>query len=85
VTSEQGPPSARMARTRLQAFLDANGFTSAQLEATTSIARQTMTRIRAGRDLRLSTMLRILQGVRRIANWRVQIHEIFDVDPDPEQ
>lgn len=72
------PPSG----TRLQQWLDANGFTSAQLEAATGIGRQGMTKIRgAVGDVRRTTMIRILDGACILANRKVRMDEIFDIDP----
>jgi predicted transcriptional regulator len=72
--------------TPLQAFLDANDLTSAQLEAEAKISRQTMTKIRKGRDVRRKTMLKILGGLRRLLGRKVEMHEIFNLDPDaPDQ
>lgn len=70
------PPS------RLQSFLDVEGITSARLEAETGISRQSMTKIRAGRDVRRKTMLRILTGVRNLTRRDVGIEELFDLDPN---
>lgn len=71
---------------RLQQWLDANGFTSVQLETavakvTEPIGRQSMTRIRGGGDVRLKTMLRILLGARRLKS-DVTMNDIFDLDPE---
>jgi hypothetical protein len=38
--------------------------------------------VRGGRDLRLTTMLRILRGCRALASRKVVMDEIFDLDPD---
>ncbi len=53
-------PRKIQSATRLQAWLDTNHFTSAELEALTRVSRQSMTKIRAGADVRRKTMLRIL-------------------------
>jgi hypothetical protein len=46
--SGEGPDGPdQLSGTRLQQWLDANGFTSAQLEAAAGIGRQGMTKIRA--------------------------------------
>lgn len=74
-------PSGPAGKTLLQTFLDANGFTSAQLERQIAMARPTMSRIRRGSDLRLSTMKRILAGVRQLSNRPVRMEEIFDLEP----
>lgn len=67
---------------RLQQWLDAHRFTSAQLEAVTKISRQSMTRIRGGKDVRLSTMRRIQAGASRLAERPVRMEELWDLDPD---
>lgn len=66
----------------LQQWLDAHAYTSAQLERETGMSRQSTTQIRGGRDLRLTTMLRILRGCRALAGRKVLMEEIFDLDPD---
>jgi predicted transcriptional regulator len=74
------PPTAR---TPLSKFLERNNLTSAQLEIASGISRQSMTRIRAGhRDVRLSTIIRIVRAARRLTRRQVQAHELFDLDPD---
>ena len=67
--------------TRLQSWLDRNGFTSAQLERATNMGRQDMGKIRMGRDVRRMTMLRILRGARKLSA-DVQLGDVFDLDPD---
>lgn len=74
--------TGRRKRTRLQRWLDTNGFTSAQLEEASGIGRQSMTKHRAGGDARKRTMLRILSGARKLKGPQVQLHELFDLDPD---
>ena len=70
-------------RTRLQRFLNMNRIPAARLETATGISRQGLRKIRRGRgDLRLSTALRILVGVRKITGRRVMLDEIFTLDPD---
>ena len=78
------PPRGRMtpSDSRLQQWLDAHAYTSAQLERATGMSRQSTTQIRRGRDLRLTTMLRILRGCRALASRTVMMDEIFDLDPD---
>lgn len=77
------PSSASTRRkTRLQKWLDTEGLTSAQLERVTGIPRQSMTRVRAGADVRQKTMARILQGARALAGRRVSIEELFDFEID---
>jgi hypothetical protein len=70
------------ARTRLQRWLDDNGFTSVQLEEACGLGRQSMTKIRAGGDARKRTMLRILRGARSLKGPDVQLQDLFDLDPD---
>jgi hypothetical protein len=69
-------------QTPLQLWLDENDFTSAQLEEETGIGRQSMTRIRAGGDVRRKTMMRILRGARKLKGAKVTMDELFDCDPD---
>src|SRR5437879_2790541 len=76
------PSNAATKTTPLQAFLDANGLTSVQVEAEAKISRQTMTKIRGGRDVRRKTMLRILGAVRRLTGRKIKMQEIFNLDPD---
>ncbi len=73
----------RTALTRLQRFLDANGWTSADLEEKIDppMQRQTVTRIRAGSNVRLSTMRRIQLAASKLARRPVRIEELWDVDP----
>lgn len=68
--------------TRLQQWLNANGFTSAQLEEASGIGRQSMTRIRAGGDVRRKTMIRILGAAQKLKGQRVAMDELFDLDPE---
>jgi hypothetical protein len=72
-----------MDRERLQRWLDANGWTSADLERRIEppIARQTMGKIRDGSDVRLSTMRRIQRGACRLAGRPVRMEELWDIDP----
>jgi len=76
-------------RTRLQRWLDSNRFTSASLEqaiviaTATTISRQSMTKIRQGADVRLSTMIRIKRGAESLAGRAVNIDELFDFDVLP--
>jgi DNA-binding Xre family transcriptional regulator len=68
--------------TRLQEWLDRNGFTSAQLEKEIAMSRQAMTKIRAGGDVRRKTMVRINRGCSHLARRPVAMDEIFDLDPE---
>lgn len=74
-----GPPSEG---TRLQGFLVAEGISSSAIEGRSGIARPMLYQIRKGRDIRLSTMIRILRAVRAETGRRVRMEEIFDIDPD---
>lgn len=65
-------------RVLVSAWLKREGLTSTRLEAATRISRQTMTAIRAGRDVRLSTMVKILHGARALSQRHVAIEELFD-------
>jgi transcriptional regulator with XRE-family HTH domain len=78
----RAPATVGGKRTRLQAWLDEHGFTSVQLEEKTGIGRQAMTKIRAGRDVRRKTMLKILKGARELKGAVVTMDELFDLDPD---
>jgi predicted transcriptional regulator len=80
----EAPARADRARvtTRLQRFLVAEGISSAAIEKRTGIARPSFFQIRTGRDVRLSTMVRILRAVREETGRHVRMEEIFDVDPD---
>jgi transcriptional regulator with XRE-family HTH domain len=66
--------------TRLQRWLDAHGFTSAQLESASGIVRQTMRRIRSGHGVTQKTMRRIRGGAETLAGHSVQMEELFDLD-----
>lgn len=72
----------RRPTTKLQKFLDANGLTSVQLESVTGISRPSMSRIRAGGDVRRKTMLRILDGARTLVRDPVRMDELFDLEPE---
>jgi predicted transcriptional regulator len=78
----RAPATAEGKQTRLQSWLDAKGFTSAQLEEKTGISRQAMTKIRAGGDVRRKTMMKILKGARELNGGTVTMDELFDLDPD---
>jgi hypothetical protein len=75
-------PGAELPRKRvlIAAWLRREHLTSRQLEDETRISRQTMTALKAGRDVRLSTMVKILEGARVLAHRRVAIEELFDFD-----
>ena len=63
---------------RLQTWLDAEGFDSVDLESASGVCRQTMTHAKAGRDVRLSTIIRITRGARILARRHVSAEELFD-------
>jgi transcriptional regulator with XRE-family HTH domain len=67
-------------RVLISAWLKREGLTSRQLEGACHISRQTMTAIRRGRDVRLSTMVKILRGARALSRRRVAIEELFDFE-----
>jgi DNA-binding Xre family transcriptional regulator len=72
--------------TRLQHWLDLNGFTSADLERAIAasmggISRQSMAKIRKGADVRLSTIVRIKHGAQTLAQRQVKVEELFDFEP----
>ena len=85
-SSPRQPNRGRRRRTfrdsRLQQWLEKNGLTSGQLERETGMSRQSTAQIRAGRDLRKTTMVRILRACRALAGRKVRMEEIFDLDPD---
>lgn len=82
MSTENGQKSGRQP-TRLQSWLDTNGFTSAQLERKVPMSRQSMTKVRAGRDVRRKTMIRILRAARDLKNDpMVKMDDLFDLDPD---
>lgn len=67
--------------TRLQQWLDDRQLTSVQLEEKSGISRQSMTKIRAGSDMRKKTMIRIARGASLLAERPVLMDELFDLDP----
>jgi hypothetical protein len=71
----------RQVKTFIPEFLKEERLTSAQLERASRTSRQAMTQIRAGRDVRLSTMHRILAGARREARRAVEMKELWDLNP----
>lgn len=75
--------SAERNATRLQRWLDANGFTAAQLEqASAKYSRQALANILRRKSLRLSTMRVILGAARKLAMRDVQMQELFDLEPE---
>lgn len=65
---------------RIQEWLRKEGLSSAQLEAASDTRRTTMQKIRAGRDVRLSTIKKVLKGAREVSNRQVAVEELFDFD-----
>lgn len=80
--SQHQPGLPKRPLTRLQRWLDANGFTSAQLEAVTAIPRQSMTKIRAKANQTRKTMIRIRIGASKLAGRPVPIEELFDFESE---
>ena len=74
-------PDVNQKATRLQHFLDVGRITAAAIERRSGIARPTFYQIRKGRDVRLSTMIRILKALRAETGRRIRMEEIFDIDP----
>lgn len=70
----------RRSRVLISSWLRREGHASRQLEDKCRISRQTMTAIRAGRDVRLSTMVKILSGARALTHRYVAIEELFDFE-----
>jgi predicted transcriptional regulator len=68
--------------TKLQRFLDSEGISSAAIEKRSGIARPTLYHIRLGRDVRLSTMRRILRSIRKESGREVRMEEIFEIEPE---
>lgn len=68
--------------TKLQRFLEAEGIRAAAIERRSGMSRPTFLRVRKGRDVRLSTMIRILRAVREEAGRRVRMEELFEIDPE---
>ena len=77
-----GPKPQRSRAVRLQSWLDAQGFGSVDLESASGVCRQTMTYAKAGRDVRLSTIIRITRGARVLAQRHVSAEELFDFGYD---
>jgi predicted transcriptional regulator len=76
------PDAPRRGGTKLQGFLSAEGISSSAIERRSGIARPTLYQIRQGRDVRLSTMVRVLRAIRAETGRRVRMEEIFDIDPE---
>lgn len=72
-----------MESTKLQQYLATHRITAAAIEDASGIARASLRKVRRGRDIRLSTMKRILRAV-RIAGGSdaVRREDLFDLDPD---
>jgi len=64
-------------------FFRANGIVSARVEAAIPMSRQNMTKLKWGKiDPRLSTMRRVLGGVRQVTGQPVRMEELFDLEPE---
>ncbi len=63
-------------------FLENEDLKSVQLEDESDTSRQSMTQIRDGRDVRLTTMLRILGAARRLAKRDVKMGELWHLEPE---
>lgn len=74
-------------RARVDAWLKANDFIPAQLEAECDdMSRQTLQNIRAGADVRLSTARRVRVAASKLKREPVPMHELFDLgDEDVER
>ncbi len=68
--------------TKLQRFLEAEGIRAAAIERRSGMSRPTFLRVRKGRDVRLSTMIRILRAIRQETGRRVRMDELFEIDPE---
>jgi transcriptional regulator with XRE-family HTH domain len=68
-------------RTKLREFLSKENLTSEDLEAASGTNRKTMTKYKRGENLRFTTMLRILCGARHLAARKVDMSELWDLDP----
>ena len=67
----------------LQAFLAARGIPSARVERAGGFNRRQMARWRQPKaNIRLRQMIRILRAIRRITGEDIQMHQIFDLEPD---
>jgi len=68
--------------TKLLTFLRENGIASVRVEEAAGLSRQNMTKLKWGRtDPRLSTMRRVLGGIRQVTHRPVRMEEIFDLEP----
>jgi len=70
--------------TRLQKWLDENGVSSARLERAAQLTKRSTIRYR--RDpfpsITLPTMIRALRAARQLSGNRVEMNDLFDLDPD---
>jgi predicted transcriptional regulator len=70
-------------RVLVGAWLQRERFTVADLASECRVSRQMLQHVKSGRDVRLSTMVRILHGARSLAGRNVAVEELFDFDsPD---
>ncbi len=72
-------------RTKIPEFLRKEGLTSDDLETASGTNRKTMTKYKRDGNLRLTSMLRILCGARRLTARRVVMDELWELDPSAEE
>jgi predicted transcriptional regulator len=73
---------ANARETKLLTFLRENRIPSVRVEEAAGLSRQNMTKLKWGKtDPRLSTMRRVLGGVREVTGRAVRMEEIFDLEP----
>ena len=77
-------PSSSQDGTPLQAWISANGISSAKLERAAHVTKKSMIRYRRERHPRITlpTMIQILSAARRLSGKRVEMHELFVLEPD---
>jgi predicted transcriptional regulator len=69
--------------TKLQQYLTTHRIAASTIERTSGIPRASFCKMRRGRDVRLSTMKRILRAVRIAGRTdAVQMGDLFDLEPD---
>ena len=80
-TSGATPPPKK---TLLQSFLDVHRIPSARIERRAKVSRRQMVRWRqeANPTIGLPQMIRVLRAVRDTTGKRVQMAELFELEPD---
>jgi predicted transcriptional regulator len=74
--------AAKAHETKLLTFLRENRISSARVEKAAGMNRQNMTKLKWGKTApRLSTMRRVLGGIRQVTGRPVRMEEIFDLEP----